>query len=798
MSRLPRPSWWPAVLALATLLAVAPRAWAQPAPPRIGYVYPAGGRQGDTFQVTLGGQRLDGAANVHVSGAGVQAKVLEYTKPLTPNQANESRERLQELRNREKDAETLKEMADIRAKLLAFRNKAGPAIAETVTLQVTVAADAEPGKRELRLATPTGLSNPLVFCVGQLPEFREPAPKPGDAPGDLKGLKGPNDGKPPRAAAPRPDVPITLPAIVNGRIMPGEVDRYRFPARQGQRLVVAAGARDLIPYLADAVPGWFQATLTLYDAKGREVAYDDDYAFRPDPVLLYEVPADGDYVVAIRDAVYRGREDFVYRIALGELPFVTGVFPLGGKVGTQTAVEVTGWNLPPARLTQDNRLPGIHPLAVRAGELLSNREPFAVDTLPECLEKEPNNDPGHAQGVALPVIVNGRIDSPGDRDVFSFEGRAGDEIVAEVCARRLDSPLDSALKLTDAGGRQLAFNDDHEDKGSGLNTHHADSWLRAALPAGGTYYLHLGDAQQKGGPAYAYRVRVGPPQPDFALRVVPSSISVRPGATVPLTAYALRKDGFAGEIALALKDAPAGFALGGGRVPAGQDRIRFTLTAPPTPLKESLPLALEGQAALEGRQVVRPAVPAEDMMQAFAYRHLVPAEEMRVVVSGVAARGIGVRLPGDGPVRIPAGGTVRVAVGLPPGRFFDRIEVELSEPPDGITLREASPAGARSEIVIQSDAAKVKPGLRGNLIVSVFGTRTRPLPEKAPASPEKAPSEKTPPDGKAPAPPEKAPATPEKAPPDGKPPAPPAKAPAAPRRVLISALPAIPFEIVAP
>ena len=108
--------------------------------------------------------------------------------------------------------------------------------------------------------------------------------------------------------------------------------------------------------------------------------------------------------------------------------------------------------------------------------------PFAVDTLPECLEKEPNDPP--ADGPArstLPVIVNGRIDRPGDGDVFRFEGQAGEEIVAEVYARRLDSPLDSVLKLTDAAGRQLAFNDDYEDKGAGLNTHHADSLLAATL-----------------------------------------------------------------------------------------------------------------------------------------------------------------------------------------------------------------------------------------------------------------------------------------------------------------------------
>ena len=40
-----------------------------------------------------------------------------------------------------------------------------------------------------------------------------------------------------------------------------------------------------------------------------------------------------------------------------------------------------------------------------------------------------------SQRVALPVIVNGRVDQPGDWDVFSFEGRAGQEITAEVMGR---------------------------------------------------------------------------------------------------------------------------------------------------------------------------------------------------------------------------------------------------------------------------------------------------------------------------------------------------------------------------
>lgn len=653
-------------------LAAMPGARAQ-RDPRIGYVYPAGGRQGTTFQVAIGGQYLDGVANVYVSGGGVQAAVIEHKKPLTQREFTLLREKLKELQQKrlaatqtaekpgEQDvaargmagesqsvgrltadsttpqwtAEDEQMLAEIKKKLANPPNRQGnPVIAETVTIEVTMAPDTEPGERELRLGTPSGLSNPLVFCVGQLAEFSEKESKSSMTPGLGSRPAGSLAGAGPAPAQPEPGMSITLPAIVNGQILPGDVDRFRFEARKGQQLVIAASARELIPYLADAVPGWFQATLALYDTNGNELAYDDDYKFHPDPVLFYEIPKDGEYVIEIRDAIYRGREDFVYRIAVGELPFVTSIFPLGGTAGAQATIEADGWNLPASNLTPQakDKGPGVYPVSASCKGLISNPVPFAVDTLPECLEQEPNNEQASAQLVTLPIIVNGRIDQAGDVDVFRFEGRAGDEIVAEVYARRLDSPLDSTLKLTDATGRQIAFNDDHEDKAAGLTTHHADSLLSATLPADGTYYLALGDAQHKGGPAYGYRLRISPPQPDFELRVVPSSVNVRAGATAALTVYALRKDGFSDEIALTLKDAPSGFTLSGGRVPAGKDQAKVTLKAPPTPTKEPLSLCVEGRAVIQGREIVRAAVPADDMMQAFFYRHLVPAKDLKVAV----------------------------------------------------------------------------------------------------------------------------------------------------------------------
>ncbi len=57
------------VFVLAALLAMTPAAWAQRSnsrAPRIGYIYPAGGQQGATFQVTVGGQYLQGASGALV------------------------------------------------------------------------------------------------------------------------------------------------------------------------------------------------------------------------------------------------------------------------------------------------------------------------------------------------------------------------------------------------------------------------------------------------------------------------------------------------------------------------------------------------------------------------------------------------------------------------------------------------------------------------------------------------------------------------------------------------------------
>jgi hypothetical protein len=639
------------VLGLAGLAIVTPVARAQ-GRPYVGFAYPAGGQQGTTFKIRLGGQGLDGVNEALITGSGVTAKVVEYHRRLNNQEMQLLKEQLKILKQTNAEVATVmapQMMPDLMDEMssgeapakddLIVRigeridefvpTPASASISSLVFVEVKIAPDAQPGAREIRLATLRGVSNPLMFHVGQVPEFsRKPM-----LTATLQVL-----GKEAQALRKRPSAEvedrITIPCTVNGQIASGEENRYRFTARKGQRLVLTTLGRQLIPFIADAVPGWFQPVLALYDADGKEVAYDDDYRFMPDPILFYEVPKDGEYVFAIHDSIYRGREDFVYRVTIGELPFVTGIFPLGGRAGDPVTIKMKGWNLDKTELVPpvNDDGPGIHLLTTNGKGFVSNRVPFDLDILPECFDKEPNNDPAHAQKVNLPMIVNGRIDRPDDWDVFQFTGKSNDTIVVEVYARRLDSPLDSVLKLTDAQGTLLAFNDDHADLGSGVNTHDADSYLMARLPADGTYYVHLGDTARNGGEAYAYRLRISAPQPDFALRVVPSSASLRSNATAAVTVHAIRRDGFTGPIKLSLKDTPTGFTSAPVTMSATQTVTQLTIKTTLIATKEPTSLTIIGSAKIDDAVIAHKAVPAEDRMQAFLWRHLVPAQDFQVVV----------------------------------------------------------------------------------------------------------------------------------------------------------------------
>jgi hypothetical protein len=224
------------------------------------------------------------------------------------------------------------------------------------------------------------------------------------------------------------------------------------------------------------------------------------------------------------------------------------------------------------------------------------------------------------------------MDRPGDWDVFEVEGKAGETIVAEVDARRLGSPFDSFLKVTGADGKIIALNDDHFDAASGLNTDHADSYLMVKLPADGKYFIHLGDTRRQAGKEYSYRLRISQPQPDFVLRLIPSRIIMPTKGAANVTIFAMKKDGFDGPIKLSFKDLPLGFESPGATLQAKQETVDLTLKTTLAVTEKPINLTVIGTATNGDKEIVHEVVPTEDKMQAFLWRHLLPADTLPALV----------------------------------------------------------------------------------------------------------------------------------------------------------------------
>jgi hypothetical protein len=682
--------------------------------PHIGYLFPAGGQPGTTFDVTVGGQYLEGAISVYVSGANVSAEVLNYDRELEPKEENRARRMIQKLEPKLEEESNPNVRKQIEAEIARMeevmtmgkmekkarrqnpdmykKKQFNPQLADTLKLRVSIDPDVQPGAYQLRLVATNGLSNHLMFHISELPEVFEAEPN--------------NEISQTDESAPE------LPLLLNGQVLPGDVDCFRFYAKANQDLVFQVQARSLVPYLADAVPGWFQAVLTLYDAEGKEIAYVDDFRFDPDPVLICRVPKDGEYILEIRDSIYRGRRDFVYRIAMGELPFIDHVFPLGGTINSEVPVHLFGVNLPEriAVVQTGEDSPATKYISTSVGSLQSNKRPFSVDDLPDVLEEEPNNLPFQSQAIAGGVTVNGRIEKEDDVDCFRFEGKTGDQIRIEVLARRLDSPLDARLVLLDPEEHILVVSDDEPDPESGLVTHHADGVLRYELPETGTYTIRLDDLQGKGGPAYAYRLRVSKEAPDFSLRVSPASLTVSEDGSAVVTIHVLRKSGFDGVVDLALVDAPSGINLSRDKIPSGEDKLFLTISANGRRAGEMIPLKIQGQARIRSRTVRRAAVPVEDQMQAFLYRHLVPADELLLRVTEPPPIVAQLDLPASSVLKVRPGETVSIPVKLSgPSGINGNVQLQLQDAPEWVSLKKknlkpGTKWGSKFSIEIAEDA----------------------------------------------------------------------------------------------
>lgn len=168
---------------------------------------------------------------------------------------------------------------------------------------------------------------------------------------------------------------------------------------------------------------------------------------------------------------------------------------------------------------------GVHAFRLETPLGVSNLLRFAVSSLPEIAEHEPNG-PDAAQKVTLPAALVGALQPVGDVDAYEFRARAGEDMVFQVVARPLGSRIDSVLRLLDRHGKVVAENNDLDLSRDSVLTWHATE--------AGTYTLAIEDVEHGGGKeGYAYRIYAGPLP--YITSTFPLGVPAGEGGTITAT-----------------------------------------------------------------------------------------------------------------------------------------------------------------------------------------------------------------------------------------------------------------------
>lgn len=433
---------------------------------------------------------------------------------------------------------------------------------------VTIAADCPTGLYEARVMTRLGASSARVFAVGTLNEV-VPA-------------------KPNRTLATAQELPLN--SVCNGVTAERAVDYYTFAAKKGQRLIVDCSTRGIDSKL--------NATVIIGDATGRDLLVE-----RRGGVLDFAVPTDGTYSIKIHELTFKGGPAYYYRLGLWEQPVGT---PIVRQPGTK-AVNAFSW--PPVGLAEKAALQ----------------------------ESEPNNDGAHAQRITLPCDIAGRFYPAADVDFFEFEAKKGEEWWIEVASERLGLPTDPAilvqhvakdgkltdvLELSDIPSPVKVSSNGYAYDGPPYNAGTADSLGKLVIKEDGLYRLQMTDlfGGTRSEPGHVYRLMIRKAAPDFALvawamhmelrngdrNALSKPIALRGGATMALEVVALRRDGFDGDIELAMEGLPKGVTAHGLKIPAGQSRGMMLITADADAPRGYANAAFVGRSTIAGKAVSRP------------------------------------------------------------------------------------------------------------------------------------------------------------------------------------------------
>ncbi|MBY0527503.1 MAG: hypothetical protein K2R98_29170 [Gemmataceae bacterium] len=232
-------------------------------------------------------------------------------------------------------------------------------------------------------------------------------------------------------------------------------------------------------------------------------------------------------------------------------PVVSMPFPMGVQRGTTLELNLTGTNLAEpvalwtsipgakaviptdnnngkdnAKLKVNLEVPkdapmGFHSLRLATTRGISNLRLFCVDDLPQVLKDGKNGSKATAQAVPIPCVVCGTMGAESS-DYYKIAAQANQKISFEVLGRRLGSPFDPQISITDAKSqKEVAYSNDSP----GLQT---DPRVTHTFKEAGEYVIEIRDVMHRGGGDYVYRLRIG----DFPCATTPVPMAAKRGSKV--------------------------------------------------------------------------------------------------------------------------------------------------------------------------------------------------------------------------------------------------------------------------
>jgi len=496
----------------------------------------------------------------------------------------------------------------------------GSPVANTFT--VTVAADVQAGLYDVRVRGLFGISNPRIFRVDSLPEVSEVEPNNTPAQATPVTMETIINARADGAT----DVDYYRVSVKAGQtlVARSEAEKIDSPLQPVLQLFNVSGRR-----LAESRRILSQEASLVFTA-----AQDEDLVLRVQDAVY----GGGDQFVYRLSLDSRPLVDWVSpAFVVTNEPTSVTVYGRHLPNGLPTEIRLNGQ---PVFQQQMMIAPGIDHNPVGAAPTAAFTDSFWWNSVAGNLVRIGRADRASISEAAetpdqpamLPFEATGAFAERSDEDIFRFDAKKGEAWVAEVFAQRLGSITDPLLLIerviTNADGtltyNRLATEDDDKQNpgGADLPTLSDDPSFRLDVPEDGTYRIRLRDrySDTRGDPRLSYRLSVRPPKADFRLVVfdafpsadgkVPvtsGAVSLRKGASYELAVYAYRRDGHTDAIQLMAENLPAGITCRPSVIGPGLTTAQLVLTAAIDAAEQIAPISIVGQSGNADTAIKRAA-----------------------------------------------------------------------------------------------------------------------------------------------------------------------------------------------